>query len=278
MKEFLRKTLCFFCLLGLVWLILTGCASTLRQTGKTFKYQPGAIIKHQTTKGEVLSAYGRPASSQIKGKYEVLKYYHEKKSLKHGRSIGMGLLSAIPLVGFAALAMDQGVKDSDIKNEFQEMKVFVELSTGLVRDYYYHDSRLKGHDKSETLFLEAQSLLKQGKTDQAVKLLKKSISLNPKNHRALNTLAWTLIDLNIDLHQGITYAKEAVKIWPDSPYNNSTLGHGYFKNWNFIQAEKYLKIAMSLYPVYASHDPKALMHDRAILNAIQAQKNNLSPP
>ena len=53
-------------------------------------------------------------------------------------------------------------------------------------------------------------MLKQGKTQEAIKVLEKSVALNPANHRALNTLAWTLIDLNIDLEKGVKYAEEAV--------------------------------------------------------------------
>jgi tetratricopeptide (TPR) repeat protein len=179
---------------------------------------------------------------------------------------------AYTVVGLATLAMDQGVQDSEISREGRVLKVYTELSTGLVRDFYYHDSDMKGQDESETLLLKGYSLLKQGKTQEAIQTLEKAVALNPANHRALNTLAWTLIDLNIDLEKGVRYAEEAVKVFPDSPYNNGTLGCGCFKKGDLEKAGKYLNVAVNLFPVYAPEDAKSLAHDKAILAAVQEQK------
>lgn len=256
----------------LLLIILVGCASTLQETGQKFTCKPGAISIDQTTKRQVLETYGKPTSTEIMGKYEILTYQYGKKSLKHGKSVGMGFLSAIPVVGLATLAMDHGTKESDIAKEWQGMEVYVELSTGIVRDYWYHDSDLKGHDESEALFLKSHGLSKLGKNEDAIKMLEESISLNPRNHRALNSLAWTLIDLNIDVDKGITYAMRAVEVFPDSPYNNGTLGCGYFKKGDLDNAEKYLKVTIDLFPIYAPQDTRALTHDKAILKTVQERK------
>lgn len=37
-------------------------------------------------------------------------------------------------------------------------------------------------------------------------------------------------------------------------------------------AEKYLTVAVNLFPIYAPHDTQALAHDKAILAAVQEQK------
>ena len=169
-----------------------------------------------------------------------------------------------PVVGLATLAMDQGVQDSEISREGRVLRVYAELSSGVVRDFYYHDSEMKGHDESETLLLKGHSLLKQGKTQEAIQILEKSVALNPANHRALNTLAWTLIDLNIDLEKGVRYAEQAVQVFPDSPYNEGTLGCGYYKKGDLEKAEKYLRLAVNLFPVYEPQDARALAHDKAI--------------
>lgn len=256
----------------LLLIMLVGCASTMNETGKKFTCKPGIIKIDQTTKREVLETYGQPSSTEIMGKYEILTYHYGKESLKRGKSVGMGFLRAIPVVGLATLAMDHGTKESDIAKEWQGMEVYVELSTGIVRDYWYHDSELKGHDESEALFLKSHGLSKLGKNEDAIKMLEESISLNPRNHRALNSLAWTLIDLNIDVDKGITYAMRAVEVFPDSPYNNGTLGCGYFKKGDLDNAEKYLKVTIDLFPIYAPQDTRALTHDKAILKTVQERK------
>jgi tetratricopeptide (TPR) repeat protein len=120
--------------------------------------------------------------------------------------------------------MDHGVQDSEISREGRVLKVYAELSSGVVRDFYYHDSGMKGHDKSETLFLKAHSLLEQGKTQEAIETFEKSVALNPANHRALNNLAWALIDLNMDVEKGVRYAEEAVRVFA-SARNSAFIKH-----------------------------------------------------
>ena len=178
----------------------------------------------QTTKRQVLESYGSPTSSEVRGKYEILTYQYSKESLRHEKAIGMGALSAIPVIGLATLAMDHGVQDSDISREGRVLKVYAELSSGVVRDFYYHDSDMKGHDESETLLLKGHSLQKQGKTQEAIQTLEKAVALNPANHRALNSLAWTLIDLNIDVERGVKLAEQAVKVFPGFPIQQRDLG------------------------------------------------------
>jgi uncharacterized protein HemY len=81
-----------------------------------------------------------------------------------------------------------------------------------------------------------------------------------------------ILDLDIDVEKGVRYAEEAVKVFPDSPYNNGTLGCGCYKKGDLEKAEKYLSLAINLFPVYAPQDTKAIAHDKAILAAIQEQK------
>jgi hypothetical protein len=81
-----------------------------------------------------------------------------------------------------------------------------------------------------------------------------------------------VIDLNIELEKGARYAEEAVKVFPDSLYNNGTLGCGCFKKGDLEKAEKYLSLAVNLFPVYTPQDTKDLAPDKAILAAVQEQK------
>ncbi|GBD97002.1 MAG TPA: hypothetical protein ENG83_05840 [Nitrospirae bacterium] len=258
-------------------IMLTACATshTLDERGKSFvfKKEPGIIIG-KTTKRDIFEIYGQPTNSNILGKYEVLKYEYSRTSFETGGA-GGALLRALPGVGEAMLikdlSTDQGRANQN-KTEWQEMQVYIELSSGVVRDYFYHDSDLNGHDESESLLLKSIEAFKQNKNEVGMKMLEKAVALNPDNHRALNSLAWRLIDLSIDIDRGVELAKKAVEVFPDSPYNNGTLGVGFYKKGDLENAEKYLQNTVNLFPVYSPTDGKSLMHDRAMLQTVKNQK------
>ena len=260
-------------ILGLTLLLSSGCASTVSESGGSFSYHNEVkIVPNLSKKGDLLDVYGQPTETTIVGKYQVYRYYYSRTSMKHGRAIGQGLLGAVT-GGLSDLVVDQGVKDSDMQGEYKEILAYVDLQTGIIKDYYYHDSDLNGHDESEALLLKANSLeSKGGKSKEVLELLEKSISLNGRNHRALNNLAWKLIDGDIDINKGIMYAQKAVEVFPDSPYNNGTLGVGYFKAGDMSNAEKYLQKAVELFPIYSAQDVKALEHDKSILQLARDQK------
>lgn len=88
--------------------------------------------------------------------------------------------------------------------------------------------------------------------------------LSCANHRALTTLAWNLIDLNMDVEKGVRLAGQAVKVFLNSPYNNGTLGWGCYKKGDLENAQKYLSVAVSLFPVYAPQDTKASAGEKKI--------------
>ncbi|MGD9733626.1 MAG: type IV pilus biogenesis/stability protein PilW [Desulfamplus sp.] len=161
------------------------------------------------------------------------------------------------------------MKNSDMQVEYKEILAYVDLQSGIIVDYFYHDSDLNGHDDSESLFLKSIDAKRKGtKINQIIDMLEKSVSLNERNHRALNNLAWELIDNDIDVKKGIDFAKKAVSVFPDSPYNNGTLGIGYFKLGDKNNAKKYLQEAVNLFPIYAPTDIKSLEHDKKILQLV----------
>ncbi len=254
---------------------LMACASTIAEKGKDFSYQKASPIEiGKTTKTEIIEKYGAPTSADVKGNYQILTYGYSRESLKHDRAVGMGLLSAIPVVGLAAVAMDQGVKDSDMAREFKLLRIYTDLKTGVVKDFFYNDSDNNGHDESESLHLKALALKRQsGKNKEYVDLLEKAVELNPKNHRALNNLAWELIDSSADVDKGVLLASRAVDVFPDSPYNNGTLGVGYFKKGDLDNAEKHLDRAVKLYPIYELGNAKSLKHDQEMLRLVREQKS-----
>lgn len=250
---------------------------TLSESGQRFDFKKDTgITVGKTTKREVYETYGQPSMTNVMGKYEILVYSYSRDTFK---TMGVGgvLLRAVPGVGEAVLISDM-TRDhgkEQLENsgrEWQDLEFYVDLGTGIVRDYFYHDSELNGQDESETLYLKAMAALQKKKDDEAVKMLERAVELNPANHRASNNLAWRLIDLGIDVNKGITLAEKAVQSFPESPYNNGTLGVGYYKKGDLANAEKYLQAAVNLFPIYAPDDGISFQHDQAMLATIRGQK------
>lgn len=65
-------------------------------------------------------------------------------------------------------------------------------------------------------------------------------SIDKDSAEGLNSLAWALIYLNIDIDKGISLAKDAVKIEPKSPHYIDTLGFGYYLKGNYDESLKLL--------------------------------------
>lgn len=250
----MRLLLLQFCIMITVTIFTTGFAP-IRQEHDDVECKPGEVIAGKTTKRQIVELCGLAPKSRIVGNYEILEY--RDNSAKVGKAIGLGMLGGlaggIPLEGLAG-------------NYKKEAIVFVDLASGTVRDFYYHDyDKNKGHDLSETTLLQADEKIEDGNVDEAITLLKQAISQNQKNHRALNTLAWLMAEMNIDAKAALVYAQKAVEIFPDSPYNNGTLGMAYLRNNDRENAKKSLDKAIKLYEFYFPTAEKAIEHDKALL-------------
>jgi len=284
-----------------------GCTTTqaVNQQGSKLAFQQQTIVVGQTNKRQLTEMYGKPTSNEVVGKYERMKYEYKADIIKSDNTgtalTSVGLLGAlVPGVGgaisssvSAATATTQVLSTANTvstaydvtkvmtgeavnsNREFQKLEVLLNPMDGTVVDYFYierFENILKGGDESTTLLLQANEQLRQGKTQDAINMLEQSIKLNPKNYRSLNMLAWTLADLNIDIDKALNYSIQAVEIFPDSPYNNGTLGTCYFKKGDNANAEKYLTIAVDLFPVYAPTDAQARQSDKARLELVKSKK------
>jgi tetratricopeptide (TPR) repeat protein len=74
------------------------------------------------------------------------------------------------------------------------------------------------------LFLE-----KTGDSDQALSKMEKVITLEPDNPYALNYVAYTWAEKNINLEKALKYIKEAVQLRPDDGFIKDSLGWVHFK-------------------------------------------------
>jgi tetratricopeptide (TPR) repeat protein len=272
----------------LIWTISCTQKVGLNESGKNFEYKPDSIIIGKSTKAQVIQTYGQPIRSNAAGKYEKLIYGYtltstEQESMagKMASSYGTTALGLIPgvgaiasagaAIGEAAHSSSQMAQPKKFNEDFKTLVVSVGLADGIVKDYTYRDSLLNGEDQSATLQIKASKLQSEGKTQESIALLEQAISLNPKNYRAYNNLAWMLADLNIDNDKALNYAQTAVEIFPDCPYSNGTLGTCYYKKKDYVNADKYLTTSINLFPVYAPQDQQSLMNNRTRLELVKQE-------
>lgn len=78
-------------------------------------------------------------------------------------------------------------------------------------------------------------------------------SMNTNSANNINSMAWVLIYLGMDIDRGIELSKKAIQISPKSPHYLDTLGYGYYKKKDYDNALKQLLKAA----LYADDNSKA---------------------
>ena len=97
---------------------------------------------------------------------------------------------------------------------------------------------------------------KWNKKEAAIESMKTVISLDPHNANALNYVGYIYAELGINLDEAECLIKEALKYMPDDGYITDSLGWVYYKKGLYKDALKLLKKAVNLVP----DDPVILEH------------------
>jgi tetratricopeptide (TPR) repeat protein len=85
---------------------------------------------------------------------------------------------------------------------------------------------------------------------QAEKYYREAVNMDPKNADYLNSLAYLLIDKDINVNEGVELAQKAHQLDPQNFNIIDTLGWGLYKQGNIEQAVQYLEQADDLAPKY----------------------------
>jgi tetratricopeptide (TPR) repeat protein len=88
-----------------------------------------------------------------------------------------------------------------------------------------------------------------GDWDNAEKDLLESIEILPDQALVLNYLAYSWIEKKINKGKALLMLKKATKLKEDNGYIIDSLGWAYYVNENYLDAEKYLKVAVQLMPL-----------------------------
>ncbi len=82
--------------------------------------------------------------------------------------------------------------------------------------------------------------------DKAEPSFRKALELNPEQAQVLNYLGYSLVDMNINLDEGLGMIKKAVDAKPDDGYIVDSLGWAYFRMGKFDDAVNELERAVQL--------------------------------
>jgi len=119
------------------------------------------------------------------------------------------------------------------------------------------DRALAIYPKNDSLLYEYGLFLDQtGKQQQAMKVMRKVITLAPKHAAALNYVGYTWADHKEHLVKALEYITRAVKLKPKNGYIRDSLGWVYYRLGRFEQAQKELLQAARL----SADDPSILDH------------------
>ncbi len=94
----------------------------------------------------------------------------------------------------------------------------------------------------------AASLWKDGKIEQARSLMNQILESQGNEYSNYNTVAWTLIDNELDVEWGIKIAHASNEMKPNNLQSIDILGWGYYKLEDFAKAVNYLNQSMNLAP------------------------------
>ena len=117
--------------------------------------------------------------------------------------------------------------------------------------YYTHALKNLNNDHFLTpkiLDRRGTSYEKVGEWSKAEKDLMESLKILPDQPFVLNYLAYSWVDKGENIDRAIKMLKKATEIRKDNGYIIDSLGWAYYRNKNYLNAEKYLQTAVELLP------------------------------
>jgi tetratricopeptide (TPR) repeat protein len=103
-------------------------------------------------------------------------------------------------------------------------------------------------DEPDLLYDTAMVAEKIDKLDVAEQRLKRLIELSPENAQALNALGYTLVDRTPRTEEGRVLIEKALKLSPDDPFIQDSMGWALYRMGKLDDAETYLRRAMAARP------------------------------
>jgi tetratricopeptide (TPR) repeat protein len=113
----------------------------------------------------------------------------------------------------------------------------------------------KPEEKEYAYFVQASLLERQKRYDDAERMFRKVLQLDPQNAMTLNYLGYMLADRGVRLDEALNYIKKALELDPQNGAYMDSLGWAYFRLGKYDLAEENLRKAISK----SANDPT--LHD-----------------
>jgi tetratricopeptide (TPR) repeat protein len=107
-------------------------------------------------------------------------------------------------------------------------------------------------------------------TERTIEYYSKALELDPGNADRLHSLAWVLIDNDIDIAYGMELVRKALESEPQNSYFLDTRGWGFFKQGKYKEALEFLKSSWELRALY-DHD--IFLHIQEVEQALANQNS-----
>jgi len=133
------------------------------------------------------------------------------------------------------------LKSDDAKTLFNLGELYFAVGNYEKAVSYYSELLKYEPENSTNKVNYASALWKNGDADKAKKIFNQILeSAEGKSFRNYNTVAWALIDKDVDYEWGIALAKTAAELKKNNIESMDILGWGYFKNKEYAKAVEYL--------------------------------------
>lgn len=197
-------------------------------------------------------------SKEMLDKYISLNLKNNDKNIKENELVSL-VLTAIEINEYdlALTSIDKFEKE---KYSYSYLKAYVNLykkDMKSVNDFLNEDLIYFKNNKSNTneyrLNIPYIAAMSTTNTNSIMEYVDFIYLQDTNEAENINSMAWVLIYLEIDIDRGIELSKNSVRIEPKSPYYLDTLGYGYYKKKDYDNALKQLLKAA----LYAEDNAKA---------------------
>ena len=197
-------------------------------------------------------------AKEMLDKYILLSQKNNEKNIKENELVSLVLTAThIEEYDLALMSINKFEKE---KYSYSYLKAYVNLYKNDIEkanNFLNEDLTYFKNNKSNTneyrLNIPYITAMSTTNTNSIMEYVNFIYSQDTNAANNINSMAWVLIYLEIDVDRGIELSKDAVRIEPKSAHYLDTLGYGYFKKKDYDNALKQLLKAA----LYVDDDSKA---------------------
>ena len=221
----------------------------------TIPYHIDNLIKYDDS-GKFNTLYLQAAlefknQNNLKASKDMIKKFLDLKNNKLKENELVSLVLTANDIGESDLALEAIEKYEKEKYSYSYLKAYSHFTindTNNTRKYLQEDIEYFKNNKSNTnsyrLNIPYITALAINNTNSAMLYANYKYNIDETQAQNINSLAWALVYLNIDIDKAIELSKNAIKLEPKSPHYIDTLGFAYYKKGDYDNALKTLLKAL----------------------------------